>query len=323
MSEIAVVIPARNAAATLAEALRSVLAAPEVGEVIVVDDGSTDGTADVARIVGDRRVTIVEGPRSGVAGALNTGFSAVTCPFVARCDADDFIPVDRLAWQLAWLRNQEAFVAVSGGFASVFPDGHLAAELACDGAPRDVTELLRNGETVTSLCAWLMRTEAIRKVGGARDWFASAEDIDLQFRLAALGRVWHIPRVSYFYRLHDSSITHSTSTALITFYDAQARLFARQRQDEGCDALDRGVPPPRPDQDDTTPLSPSEQAIGHVIGQAWRDLEAGRPGPARRRLHGLAIRHPLSLPLWRALVMLNAKALRRFVLGTVSKVPRR
>lgn len=46
--DVAIVIPARNAAATLAEALRSVLAAPEVGEVIVVDDGSTDGIADLA-----------------------------------------------------------------------------------------------------------------------------------------------------------------------------------------------------------------------------------------------------------------------------------
>lgn len=313
MKDISIVIPARNAAATLGETLRSVLDAPEVGEVIVVNDGSTDDTAGIAGRVGDPRIRVIPGPQSGVAAALNTGLAAVTLPLVARCDADDLYPPGRLAWQRKWLAAHPGFVAVSGGFATMFPDGTRAGDLACSGTAREVTDQLLRGEPVTHLCAWLMRAEALARVGGARVWFASAEDVDLQFRLAEVGRVWHVPRMAYLYRLHDASITHRSNSAAVSFFDQQARRFAMERRTNGQDPLKMGCPPAPPDLD--TPSkgrkSAKEHAIGHAIGAAWKEFEAGSRGDAYRRLHTILLEKPFSGTLWRHVLVLNAKHLKR------------
>lgn len=309
MSDISVVIPARNAAATLAETLRSVLVAPEVGEVIVIDDGSEDATAALAQGIADPRLRVIAGPAAGIAAALNTGFSAATGAFLARCDADDLFAPGRLARQRAWLDANPAFVAVSGGFATLFPDGTRAADLACEGDARDVTDLLLDGETVTSLCTWLIRADALRRVGGVRTWFRTAEDIDLQFRLAELGRVWHVPEVTYFYRLHGASITHCSSSDETRFFLDQACAFARERRAHGEDRLERGCPPVPPLHGEAPrqPLDPVAQALGHSVGAAWKEFEGGKRGSAARRLHGLLLHMPFSIPLWRHVLTLNAK----------------
>jgi glycosyltransferase involved in cell wall biosynthesis len=309
MSDIAIIIPARNAAATLAETLQSVLSSPAVGDVIVVDDGSTDNTALVALGVGDPRIRIVQGPQAGVAAALNAGLAACTKPYVARCDADDLYPPDRLAWQRAWLDDHPDYVAVTGGFTTMLSDGFEIADLAIDGIAREVTDALLRGETVTSLCTWLIRAEALSMVHGAREWFASAEDVDLQCRLAEIGRVWHVPRIAYYYRLHDASITHSRPKEIVKFYDVCARRFARERREHGRDALQRGSPP-------VPPVSSSKlaqqnpalgQAIGHAVGAAWAEFATGGTDGAYRRLRSLALKYPSSWYIWRHLGVLSLK----------------
>ncbi|TQE98477.1 MAG: glycosyltransferase family 2 protein [Spiribacter salinus] len=315
MSDISIVIPARNAAATLADALRSVLVAAEVAEVIVVDDGSTDGTARIAEQIHDPRIRVIPGPRSGIAAALNAGLAAVTQPFVARCDADDLYPPDRLTWQRAWLDTQPGFIAVSGGFATMFSDGTHAADLACAGEAREVTQQLLHGKPVTHLCSWLIRTEAVTRMGGARVWFISAEDLDLQFRLAEIGRIWHVPQVAYFYRLNDGSITNSSSRAFIAFFDEQARRFAAERRADGKDSLQLGHPPATPSPVKTSDeiSTAADKAIGHIVSAAWNEFQAGRKGFAYRRLHSVLRKRPFSLTLWRHVLILNVKHLKRLI----------
>ena len=315
MRDVSVVIPARNAATTLAETLRSILVAPEVGEVIVVDDGSTDQTATIARSIKDPRIRVILGPQSGIAAALNVGFAAVKLPFVARCDADDLYPPDRLEWQRDWLLKNPAFIGVSGGFATMFPDGAHAADLACTGDARDVTDLLLNGETATHLCAWLLRSDAIAKCGGARTWFVSAEDVDLQFRLAEIGHVWHVPKIAYFYRLHDASITHRSDFSMISFFDKQARYFAKERRSIGKDRLELGHPP-KPPSDSVTSRSKTsalDHATGQVIGAAWKEFEENVRGDAYLRLRATLLQRPLSRTLWWHVLILNAKHIKRSI----------
>ena len=93
---VSVIIAAYNAADTVAMAVRSALAEPETGEVIVIDDCSHDTTADTVRAVGggdSRLVVLVQDANRGPAAARNRGIDLATMPFVAVLDSDDrFMP---------------------------------------------------------------------------------------------------------------------------------------------------------------------------------------------------------------------------------------
>ena len=103
---ISVVLPAFNAAEDLPGSVPSILAQTDPDfELIVVDDGSTDGTAAVARgfADGDDRVRVVRIPHGGIVPALNAGLDAARAPLVARMDADDWSHPERHRLQRAFL----------------------------------------------------------------------------------------------------------------------------------------------------------------------------------------------------------------------------
>jgi glycosyltransferase involved in cell wall biosynthesis len=86
---LSVVIPCYNEAATIKEVLGRVLESPFVNEVIVVDDGSTDGSPDLARSHADSRLRVIEQPHNmGKGAALRRGFKEATADFVIVQDAD-------------------------------------------------------------------------------------------------------------------------------------------------------------------------------------------------------------------------------------------
>lgn len=308
---VSVIIPARNAAATLDETLRSVLNQDRLAEIVVVDDGSSDGTGDIAASVGDPRIRVIPGPCTGIADALNAGFQAATMAYVARCDADDLYLPDRLLRQADWLDRHPGHIAVSGGFASLDQKGRKLADLACTGVDRDVTDLLRHGQAVTHLCTWLIRRAAVVATGGARPWFETAEDVDLQVRLAFQGPVWHVPQPVYGYRLHEGSITHSRKAAQLAFFDASVRAFAAERRDTGTDALDRGQPPAHPDfRGAASPRNHvSGQIAGHLTSQAWKDFQQGRKARAMGNILRALAHRPFRAEAWKGLSLMLTRSL--------------
>lgn len=312
MPDVSVVMPARNAAPTVVEALNSLRNQDHLAEIILVDDGSADDTAARAAALGDPRIRILSGPQNGVSAALNEGFLAARHPFVARCDADDVYLPGRLAAQVAWLSRYPDHVAVSGGFLSLDEHGRTLARLAAEGAARDVTEELRSGQAVTSLCTWLIRRDALLQTGGARLWFHTSEDVDLQFRLAFKGPIWHLPEPVYGYRLHDASITHSRRAAQLDFYDTAARGFALERAQTGTDALERGLPPELPDfGNDSSPTNAAaRQRAGHLVSQAWRNHLAGQRGNGLRLMLRALAQDPRTRAHWREMAVMLAKSLR-------------
>lgn len=99
---VSVLLPARDAAATLAASLRSVRRQRFTDwECVVVDDGSTDDTGGIARSLAsaDPRFAIVSTGRDGLVAALNAGLARCRAPLVARMDADDVMHRDRLGAQ--------------------------------------------------------------------------------------------------------------------------------------------------------------------------------------------------------------------------------
>jgi len=120
-----VVIPAFDAAATLARAIESVRAQSwPAHEIIVVDDGSTDATAAVARRFGEA-VRLIEQPNRGVAAARNAGAAAATGDWLAFLDADDWYAPDRTERHAAWIAGDATLDCLTGDYEYRDTDGKL------------------------------------------------------------------------------------------------------------------------------------------------------------------------------------------------------
>lgn len=111
-----VVIPAYNAAATLARAIESVRAQTwPAHEIIVVDDGSQDATAEIAAGFGET-VTLIRQANSGVSVARNAGAAAASGDWLAFLDADDWYAPDRLKWHAEWIAEDPALDFLTGDY---------------------------------------------------------------------------------------------------------------------------------------------------------------------------------------------------------------
>lgn len=301
-AEVSIIIPARNAAKTIAEALQSVLPQSRVAEVIIVDDKSTDGTREVVSNFLDSRITVLQGAGSGIANALNLALDHASAEYVARCDADDRYPAGRLGWQTCFLDENADYIGVSGGFRSISARGRPVAMLATEGVPRDVTDDLKVGRAITHFCAHLVRRQPLLRAGGAREWFVTAEDADLMYRLASIGRVWHDPRVAYDYRLHDASIVHTQSDRQRLFFEMAAVEFAQQRLRTGTDDLEAGTPPSVPDNAGKV-TSARTQIAQHLRGQAWSAFGRGQRSQAIWLIARSIGNRPFSVASWRSLAL--------------------
>jgi glycosyltransferase involved in cell wall biosynthesis len=111
---VSVIIPAYNAEAYIAEAVESVLGQTvPPHEVIVIDDGSTDGTRNVLRKFGER-ITVLNQTNSGQAVAVNKALATAQAKLIGFCDADDLWTPRKLELQLALLDHQSDVEAVFG-----------------------------------------------------------------------------------------------------------------------------------------------------------------------------------------------------------------
>jgi cellulose synthase/poly-beta-1,6-N-acetylglucosamine synthase-like glycosyltransferase len=310
---ISVIIPVRNARAFIAGAVRSVLGQEGLAdagfslEVVIVDDGCTDGSGYAAHAAGGDRVRVVPGPCRGIAAAMNAGVAAARGEFLARCDADDLYPPGRLAGQARWLTEHPEFAAVCGRYSTVTARGHLVAELNCGADPQEITGELRDGGTRTHFCTYLVRAQPLRAIGGFRPWFVTAEDIDLQLRLGEAGRVWYEPAPCYVYRLHDGSITHTQAEARRLFYENSARAFLRQRQGAGTDDLERGEPPGVPAEGTSGAMRSSRHVQDLLLSESWRRHRAGHKGRAVAIGIRACLTRPTRLKAWKSLAALVLK----------------
>jgi glycosyltransferase involved in cell wall biosynthesis len=128
---ISVLLPVRNAAATLPACLGSLARQTEPSwECIVVDDGSVDDTRSIAEAAArnDRRFTILTTPPRGIVAALNDGLARCRAPLIARMDGDDVMHRERLAAQAAALDAEPELAAV-GCHVRLFPRASLMPRL--------------------------------------------------------------------------------------------------------------------------------------------------------------------------------------------------
>lgn len=176
---VTVIVPAYNAAPYLKDALDSIFAQshPAV-EVVVVNDGSTDGTDRMIESFGSR-ITAIHQERRGIGGARNTGVNASHGELLAFLDADDLYLTGKLERQVAALERQPTLAMVFGHVEEFVSD-----ELSADDRAR---LLVRQGPRPGYLAqTMLVRREPFHRVGPFGDW-RSAEFLDWYLKAIDIG----------------------------------------------------------------------------------------------------------------------------------------
>jgi glycosyltransferase involved in cell wall biosynthesis len=308
MSLISIIIPMRNAEPFVAETVRSLLAQCDIElEIIVIDDGSTDRSAEVVRAIGAPQVRITNGPQRGISAAVNAGIDDARGEYVCRCDADDLYPTARLSRQAAFLDSHADFGAICSAYSTIDPAGRHVADHFADQPAGEITDEILAATSRSHMCAYLFRTSLLRQIGGCREWFVTSEDADLQYRLAEVTRVWFDPTPAYLYRVHDSSITHTQKSAQRRFFEQCAKDFLAQRRSMGQDDLQRGNPPSIPTTDTVAARSSAEQIQQLLVGQAWKLHAAGSSRAALSTGFRACRARPINLAAWRSLIALMIK----------------
>ncbi|MBI1357552.1 MAG: glycosyltransferase [Acidobacteria bacterium] len=206
--EVSVVMPAYNAAGFLAEAVESVLrqSFPDF-ELIVVDDGSTDGTASVAGAVRDSRVRCVSTPHGGASAARNHGVRLARGRYVAFLDSDDIWLDDKLSAQLAALRVRPAAGAAYGFVDSIDEQGGGRSLLMRQAENGDVYGALLVNYFLGCGSNLLVRKALLAEAGGFDESLEAAEDWDLCLRLSQRCDLVCVPKVVCLYRQRPGSLS--------------------------------------------------------------------------------------------------------------------
>lgn len=280
--KLSVLLPVHNEARFVAAAVTSVLS-QSFGdlELIVVDDGSSDGSGGEVRRVADKRVRVVtrEQPSGDLAVALGSGLEVARGELVARMDADDISYPGRFERQVRELEERPELVLV-GTWADVLDgDGNHVMVSRPPADPVDVRFVLHYR------CPFhhpsvMFRRAAVETVGGYRPGYRYAEDFDLWRRLMSVGEAANLPEVLLGQRFHSSSSSGRNA-------DAQAEQSDRIGGENLARVLGRIVPAPvvRVLREQVGPSDHLRQA-GRVLVELYRHMARERPGdrPGLRRV---------------------------------------
>ncbi|MDQ2094939.1 glycosyltransferase family 2 protein [Rhodalgimonas zhirmunskyi] len=235
-----IVVPAYNAAVTLSETLESLMAQTfRDMEIVVVDDGSTDKTAQIAQfyVRRDPRIRVVNQINRGLAGARNSGIAAARGEVIGFCDADDLWRPEKLATHIAHLKASPEVGLSYSGSALIDEDSRLLGHAQrprlhrVNAAHVFKRNPIGNGSApvirraVLDAIAWRPATETLR------DWvfdetFRQSEDIECWLRIALLTDwiIEGVPGLLTEYRVNSTGLSANVSAQLASWERMVAKL---------------------------------------------------------------------------------------------------
>ena len=218
---VTVIIPAYNAAATVARALDSALAQTyRPIEVIVVDDCSKDATAEIVAAYRDERIRLLRLPYNhGAGGVLNPAIAIARGEYIAFLDADDEWLPTKLARQVPVLRENPRATMVNCGCRCVDQSGNVALDPGTPPPGLGKGDLWRAllAETHIAKPCVVARASALREVGPFDATLRIGEDQDMWIRLAMAGEVEFVPDVL--------TVIHDTPGSVTKTYAAQTDQY--------------------------------------------------------------------------------------------------
>ena len=293
MPAVSVILAAYNAEKYLPEAVDSILGQTfRDFELLLIDDGSRDGTATIVADYGrrDSRVVPISRPNKGLTPTLNEGIARATAPLLARMDADDAAEPTRFEKQVAYFNEHPECVCLGSRVTLIDPLGSpiKTTDHATDHATIDGGLIQGIGWSIVHPAA-MMRADAVRQVGGYREQFKTSQDLDLFLRLGEIGRLANLPEPLLRYRQHFESVANTKA-------DEQWRV----KSVIVGDAYDRrGL---------TKPAQwPFERRVPKAFDQQLRDwtwaaLRAGRKDVARQHAKELVKVKPFAPATWKTVL---------------------
>ena len=228
--EISVIMPVKNVHAFVAEAIDSILKQTfENFELLIIDDGSEDGTPEYVEKYRDNRVKLFRRPSLGTVYQLNYGLAAASGRFVARHDGDDFSHPDRFLRQIEFMKDHEDVAVVSTAMDLIDENGNYFKTLRYSREP-SLDDMMN--KCCISHPAAMWRSEIHEIIGGYDEAFNKncCEDYDLWLRILEHYKIIVMDEVLYVKREHPASSIAVNRWQYVPVYDKMAREKARLRK---------------------------------------------------------------------------------------------
>jgi hypothetical protein len=281
-----------NRAEFVGEAIESIVGQsfPDF-ELIVVNDGSTDGSGEIIERYtrADARLRAFDQPNRGLVYTANRGCALARGKYIARLDADDVAISSRLERQVEFLERRPEIAVLGGGWYVLGKGGAGHAAFLPPEDDRTIRERLPRGNCLAQSTV-MMRTDVFRAVGGYRQAFPPAEDYDLWLRISERYQLANLPYPLVYYRVHPQQAT-LTRIEVQAMAVLAAQAAARRR------ASGRGDP--FGDVEQITPetlaaLGVTDRMLADGLAQQYTvaagdSLAAGYPQHARRVLDQAAV----------------------------------
>lgn len=285
--QISVVIPLYNKANHILDTLDSIFRQTKAAhEIIVVDDGSTDGSAEKVESLSGKNVRLIRQKNAGVSAARNLGISVATTEYVALIDADD-------QWEVHFLQEMELLIQQfqeAGVYSCAYqyrsgPADYFAPKVSRRYLPRtpglikDFFKAMGQGDLPVTMSSVVLRRSLFESLGGFPLGEPMGEDQDFLFRAAFACPIAYDPKVLAFYHL-----------------DSDNRACVRHVPKTECPFSQRlGMLALRTEMPDWQRHDIETCRAAHVLHLARRNLQAGDISAARQLLiHPVCAAKPVS-----------------------------
>ena len=205
---ITVLMPAYNAEKYIGNAIASVLGQTYADfELVIVNDGSTDGTLDVINTFYDRRIVVINQHNMGVAAALNTGLKRSKGIYIARFDADDVCYPERLEKQLGFLQQNPEYILVGSDADYILENDEFLFHFYCIAHSHE--EIMQKLYFYCPFVhpAVMYEKQSVCNAGGYPTDAHNFEDYMLWTAIAKAGKFCNLAEPLIKYRLNPTSVT--------------------------------------------------------------------------------------------------------------------
>lgn len=229
---VSVILPVYNAGPYVAPAIESILAQThEALELIVVDDGSTDGCLESVSALSDPRVRLIRQTNRGKSAAMNVGLNAAAGAFYAIQDADDVSAPHRIETLLRCLVEHEHLAGVFSGYAlllegrrqPVAPKTRLKNEEEC-------ARVMSKGDMPALDPTALYRLSMVGDIRYDEDLLV-VQGVDYALRVGERFPLMVLPECLYYHRVHPASVTRSNPARVRSFKRLQVQRLLERRPD--------------------------------------------------------------------------------------------